>query len=70
MEVAQARSVPPAQISLAWMFRKPHITAPIIGATKASHLDDAVAALEVSLTEEEVRRLEEPYRPHEIKGHG
>jgi aryl-alcohol dehydrogenase-like predicted oxidoreductase len=66
--VAQARGVPPAQIALAWLLSKPAVAAPIIGATKLSHLDDAVAALAVSLTPEEVQKLEAPYRPHPVRG--
>ncbi|MGH3736895.1 MAG: aldo/keto reductase [Micromonosporaceae bacterium] len=69
VEVARERGVPPAQISLAWLLGKPHVTAPIVGATKPAHLDAAVAALDLSLTDQEARRLEEPYRPHWIKGH-
>lgn len=69
LSVAQERGVGPAQIALAWMLQKPFITAPIIGASKPHHLDDAVAALALKLSEEEVRRLEEPYVPHAIAGH-
>ncbi len=64
VEVAKERGVKPAQIALAWMRRKPGITSPIIGATKMDYIDDAVAALEIDLSEEEMQRLEEPYRPH------
>ena len=67
-EVARARGVPRAQVALAWHFTKPVVTAPIIGATKVHHLDDAVAALDLHLTEEEVARLEEPYTPHPVAG--
>ena len=67
-EVAKARGIPNAQVALAWMLSKPYITAPIIGASKPHHLEDAVAALSVKLTEEEIRRLEEPYRPHPVLG--
>jgi aryl-alcohol dehydrogenase-like predicted oxidoreductase len=67
-EVAQARSLPNAQIALAWMLAKPGITAPIIGATKMNHLDDAVAALDVHLSDDEVRLLEELYIPHQTLG--
>lgn len=69
IEIARERGLPPAQIALAWLFGKPHITAPIVGTTNTTHLDDALAALNVSLTDEEIRRLEELYRPHAIKGH-
>jgi aryl-alcohol dehydrogenase (NADP+) len=65
-EVAGERDVKPAQVALAWMLAKPGITAPIIGASKMYQLDDAVAALEIRLTDEEVRRLEEPYVPHRV----
>ncbi len=68
-EVAQARGIPAAQVALAWMLSKPAITAPIIGATKMQHLEDAVAATAVSLTAEEIQRLEELYQPHPILGY-
>ncbi len=64
--VAQARGIKPAQVALAWLFRKP-IVAPIIGASKLEHLDDALAALEISLSDDEVRMLEEGYEPHPVK---
>ncbi len=67
-ELAAARGVPPAQVALAWMLAKPGVTAPIVGATKPHHLDDAVAALDVQLSEDEVAALEAPYRPHDIRG--
>ncbi len=60
----------PAQVALAWLLHRPGITAPIIGASKMSHLEEAVAAAEIKLTAEEMRLLEEPYRPHPILGHG
>jgi len=63
-EIARARGVPAAQIAIAWLLHKPVVTSPIVGATKAHHLDDAVAAVDVDLSDEEMRRLEEPYRPH------
>jgi 1-deoxyxylulose-5-phosphate synthase len=63
-ELANKRGVPPSQISLAWQFHKPVITSPVIGATKPHHLDDAVAALSIKLSDEEVRFLEELYQPH------
>jgi len=68
-EVARRRGVPNAQVALAWMLGKPGITAPIIGASKPGHLEDAVAAVEIQLDAEEVRLLEEPYQPHAILGH-
>ena len=66
--VAADRGVPRAQVALAWVLGQPSITSPIIGATKLDHLTDAVAALDLSLTEEEVARLEEPYTPHAVAG--
>jgi 1-deoxyxylulose-5-phosphate synthase len=69
-EVAAERGLPSAQVALAWMLGKPGVTAPIVGATKASHLQDALAAERLLLTDEEVARLEEPYRPHPVLGHG
>jgi 1-deoxyxylulose-5-phosphate synthase len=68
-EVATARGLPPAQIALAWLLHKPGVTAPIVGATKIEHLDDAVAAEQLTLEADEIARLEEPYIPHEISGH-
>jgi 1-deoxyxylulose-5-phosphate synthase len=67
-EVAQGRGIPNAQVALAWMLANPVITAPIIGATKMHHIDDAVAALTVRLSEDEIRRLEELYQPHTVLG--
>jgi 1-deoxyxylulose-5-phosphate synthase len=66
--VAEARGVPRAQVALAWLADRPGVTAPIVGATKPEHLDDAVAALDLELTDDEVARLEAPYRPHEVAG--
>jgi aryl-alcohol dehydrogenase-like predicted oxidoreductase len=68
-EVAEARGIPMAQAALAWMLSKPFVVAPIIGATKPHHLEDAIAALSVHLTTDEITRLEEPYRPHPIIAH-
>ena len=68
-EVASERGVPQAQVALAWLLHKPGVTAPIVGATKPEHVDDAVAAERLSLSEEEIARLEEPYVPHAISGH-
>jgi 1-deoxyxylulose-5-phosphate synthase len=67
-EVAAERSVSRAQIALAWMLSKPFVTAPIVGATKEQHLADAIAAAELTLTPEEITRLEQPYRPHRVAG--
>jgi 1-deoxyxylulose-5-phosphate synthase len=68
-EVAAARGVPAAQAALAWLLHKPGVTAPIVGATKLEHLDDAVAAEQLTLDPAEIARLEEPYAPHSIAGH-
>jgi aryl-alcohol dehydrogenase-like predicted oxidoreductase len=68
-EVAEARGLPNMQVALAWILSRPGITAPIVGASKPHHLDDAVAALAVKLSDDEIRRLEEPYKPHQILGH-
>lgn len=67
-EMSKQRGVPQATLALAWMLAKPGITAPIVGATKPRHLDDAVAALSVSITPEEVVSLEEGYVPHPVLG--
>ncbi|MDL1911179.1 aldo/keto reductase [Chloroflexi bacterium CFX6] len=68
-EIAEARGASGSQIALAWLLNKPHVTSPIIGATKMDHLEQAVAALEIQLSEDEVKQLEEPYKPHPIRGH-
>jgi len=68
-EIAQRHGVPNAQVALAWVLQTPGITAPIIGASKMKHLEDAVAALSLKLDEAEVKALEEPYRPHPVLGH-
>jgi 1-deoxyxylulose-5-phosphate synthase len=68
-EVAEERGLPPAQIALAWLLAKPAVAAPIVGATKLRHLEDAIAATDVTLSEEEAARLEAPYQPHPILGH-
>jgi aryl-alcohol dehydrogenase-like predicted oxidoreductase len=68
-EIAQARGLPRAQVALAWVLKKPFITAPIVGATKPHHFEDAVGALSIDLTPEEMKRLEEPYQPHPVLGH-
>jgi 1-deoxyxylulose-5-phosphate synthase len=67
-EVAKARGVPRAQVALAWVAQKSVVTAPIIGATKTHHLDDAVAALSLQLTPDEIAALEAPYTPHPVTG--
>ena len=68
-EIAAARGVPTAQVALAWLLHKPGVTAPIVGATKLEHLDDAIAAEQLSLDPDEIARVEEPYVPHAIAGH-
>ncbi len=69
VEVAGRLGYKPAQVALAWMLHKPDITAPIIGASKMHHLEELVAALEITLAADEIALLEEPYRPHPILGH-
>ncbi|HKF33290.1 MAG TPA: aldo/keto reductase [Jatrophihabitantaceae bacterium] len=68
-EVAAARGVPPAQVALAWLWHKPAVTAPIVGATKVTHLEDALAAEQLSLDDAEIDQLEKVYRPHPVSGH-
>jgi 1-deoxyxylulose-5-phosphate synthase len=58
-----------AQVALAWLLGRPGVVAPIVGATKLDHLQDAIAAVDVTLTENEIRRLEQPYQPHPVLGH-
>ncbi len=67
-EVAEARGISRAQLALAWLLNKPRVTSPIIGATKLHHLEDAIGALSVKLTSEEMILLEEPYVPHPVLG--
>ena len=67
-KISEQRGVPRAQVALAWMLSKPAITSPIVGATKPHHLSDAVAALSLRLTPEEIASLEEPYIPHPVLG--
>src|SRR5436305_2640030 len=66
--VATARGIPRAQVALAWLLAKPVITAPIVGATKLQHLEDALASIDVKLSEDEIASLEEPYAPHAVVG--
>ncbi|WP_171168055.1 aldo/keto reductase [Streptomyces sp. I05A-00742] len=68
--IAAERGLPPARIALAWLLGKPGVAAPIVGATRDVHVADAVAAVDLTLSEEEVARLEAPYRPHPVLGHG
>jgi aryl-alcohol dehydrogenase-like predicted oxidoreductase len=69
-EVAAERGVSMAQVALAWVLAKPGVTAPIVGATRLQHMEDALAAEQLTLSDEEIARLEEPYIPHAIAGHG
>ena len=66
--VATEREVAPAQVALAWLLSKPAVTAPIIGATKMEHLDAAIDAVELKLDDQEIARLEAPYKPHAVRG--
>jgi 1-deoxyxylulose-5-phosphate synthase len=67
-EVAAARGIPRGQVALAWLLSKTVITAPIVGATKLHHLDDALVSVSVKLTADEIATLEEPYVPHAVVG--
>lgn len=67
-KVAAERGEPPARVALAWLLSKPAVTAPIVGATKLKHLDDAIAAAEIELSTEEIAMLEAPYRAHPVRG--
>lgn len=67
--VAEARGVPPAHTALAWLLSRPGVTAPIVGATKLGHLDDAIEAVDLELSEDEILKLEAPYMPHPVLGH-
>jgi len=68
-ELAMEKGIKPAQIALAWLFHKKHITAPILGATRVEHVEEAVEALDIKLSSTDMERLEEPYKPHPILGH-
>ena len=68
-KVANELGVSPSEVALAWLLQRPGVAAPIVGATKIEHLESAVRALDVSLTEEQVRALEAPYQPHAVRGH-
>jgi aryl-alcohol dehydrogenase-like predicted oxidoreductase len=68
LEIARERGIPPAHVAMAWLLHKPAVTSPIFGATKMEHLDDAVAAVSVKLSDEEIKRLEERYMPHPPTG--
>ena len=67
-EVAAQRGAPAVQVALAWLLHRPGVTAPIVGATKLSRLEDALAAEELELSENEIRQLQEPYIPHAVGG--
>jgi aryl-alcohol dehydrogenase (NADP+) len=69
VDVAAKRGEAPARVALAWLLAKPGVVAPIVGATNLAHLDDAIAALDLQLAPEEIASLEEPYRPHAVRGH-
>jgi len=69
VDIARHKSVSPAQIALAWLLHQPGVTAPIIGASKMHHLEEAVAAVKISLSTDELNFLQEPYQPHPILGH-
>lgn len=69
MEIAKEKDVLPAQIALAWLFSKDYVTSPILGVTKITHLEEAVEALEIKLSDDDINRLEEKYSPHQIAGH-
>jgi aryl-alcohol dehydrogenase (NADP+) len=69
VEIAAGRGVKPAQVALAWLLAKPAVSAPIVGASKMYQLEDAIAAVGLTLNDDEIKRLEEPYKPHAILGH-
>jgi 1-deoxyxylulose-5-phosphate synthase len=69
-DLATERQVPMARLALAWLLHKPAVVAPIVGATKLEHIDDAIAAVDLTLDADELARLEAPYRPHTVSGHG
>jgi aryl-alcohol dehydrogenase-like predicted oxidoreductase len=69
-KVAAARGLAPAQVALAWLLSRPGVVAPIVGATRLAHLDDAIAATEIELAEAEIAAVEAPYQPHPVKGMG
>ncbi len=68
-EIAREHNVTGSQVALAWMLNKPHITAPIIGASKMDHLEQAITALDIKFSADEIKQLEEPYQPHPVLGH-
>lgn len=68
--IAESRGVAPAQVALAWLMSRPQVASPIVGVTTPQHLTDAVAAVDLALTDDEIARLEAPYTAHEVSGHG
>jgi aryl-alcohol dehydrogenase (NADP+) len=66
VEIASERGIPAAPVALAWLMHKPAVTAPIVGATRLQHIDDAITATELALSDDEIARLEEPYAPHPV----
>ncbi|MFL5553665.1 MAG: aldo/keto reductase, partial [Gemmatimonadaceae bacterium] len=68
-KVASELGVAPSEVALAWLLQRPGVSAPIVGATKIEHLESAVRALDVALSPDHVRALEEPYQPHAVRGH-
>lgn len=68
-QVAENRGISRAQVALAWLRHQPAVTAPIVGATKMEHLEDAIGAVDVELTDHEIELLEEPYEPRPVRGH-
>lgn len=69
LDIAAGRGISPAQVALAWVAQHPGVSSPIVGVTKPGHLDDALAAVELRLSDDEVARLEQPYEPHSVAGH-
>ena len=67
-DVAAKRGVQPAQVAIAWLLSQPAVTAPIVGATKIEHLEASLAAVDLTLSDEEIRQLEKPYQPHAVRG--
>jgi aryl-alcohol dehydrogenase (NADP+) len=68
VEVAKEKSVSPSQVAISWLIHK-GVTSPIVGPTKVEHVEEAVAAIDVKLSDEDIARLEEPYKPHRVIGH-
>jgi aryl-alcohol dehydrogenase-like predicted oxidoreductase len=68
-KVATELGVSPSEVALAWLLQRPGVAAPIVGATKIEHLESAVRSLDVVLSEEQIRAVEEPYQPHAVRGH-